>query len=315
MWLDVIALVVLGFFIGQGAFRGGFATGLGLLALVLAYTAAILSAPRLGPGLAHELGVPELVGIPLAGTAAFLIVYLGVGMVGRALKRARSLAGAGPGAGSRVLGGVFGAVRGGLVVLLISWLAIWVDALRVTGVVESVPSVRGSVAATVTEATIEGAVGAALSDRGAAGRMAARVAARPGASLSTIQRVIENPRLERLRSDPLFWTYVENGSVDAAVNLPSFIDLAFDNELRSELSALGLLGVDENDPGAFLDFARETLREVGPRIQGLRENQEFKKLLDDPEVLAMVEDGDTMGLLVNKDFRSLVMRLAATESD
>jgi len=315
MWLDVIALLVLGFFVGQGAFRGGFVTGLGLLALVLAYAAAIYSAPRIGPGLAHELGLPELLGVPLAGTAAFLVVYVGVGMVGGVLKRTRSIAGARMGAGSRMLGGVFGAVRGGLVVLLLSWLAIWVDALRVTGVVESVPSIRGSVAANVTEATVEGAVRVAFADRGSAGILAARIAARPGASLSTIQSIVENPRLETLRSDELFWTHVTNGSVDAAVNRPSFIDLTFDNELRSELAALGLLGSDETDPGAFLDFAREALRDVGPRLQGLREDQQFKKLLDNPEVLAMVQGGDTMGLLANKDFRSLVMRLAADESD
>jgi len=315
MWLDVIALIVMGFFIGQGALRGGFATGLGLLALVLAYAAAILSAPRLGPGLARELGVPELVGIPLAGTAAFVIAYLGVGIAGGALKRARSLAGARKGVGSRIFGGAFGALRGGLFVLLLCWFAIWVDALRVTGVVESVPTLEGSVAAHVTEMTVEGAVRAALSDSGSAGRLAASVAARPGASLSGIQRVIDNPRLERLRSDERFWTYVEHGSVDAAVNMPSFIDLTFDHELRSELSALGLLESRDTDPGAFLDFAREALREVGPRIQGLREDREFKELLDDPEVLAMVENRDTMGLLVNREFRALVSRLAMAEND
>ena len=29
--------------------------------------------------------------------------------------------------------------------------------------------------------------------------------------------VVENPRLEALRSDELFWAYVEHGSIDAAV--------------------------------------------------------------------------------------------------
>ena len=315
MWLDVFALLVMGFFIGQGALRGGFSTGLGLLSLVLGYAAAILVGPRLGPGLARELGMPELVGVPLAGTAAFCVAYLGVGIAGRVLKRARSFAVRGQSARGRFFGGVFGAVRGGLVVLLLSWLAIWVDALRTTGVVESAPSVGRSVAASVTEKTVERAVRAALSDRGSVGRLAASVAARPGESLSGLQRVIENPRLEALRSDELFWTYVENGSIDAAVNRPVFINLAFDSELRSDLSALGLLEGDASDPGAFLDFAGEALREVGPRIRGLREDPEFERLIDDPEVLAMAGDGDTMGLLAHKGFRSLVARLATLETD
>ena len=315
MWLDVIALLVMGFFIGQGALRGGFATGFGLLTLVLAYTAAIVTAPRLGPGLARELGMPELVGVPLAGTAAFAVTYLGIAIAAGVLKRARFLRRGGPSVRDRLFGGVFGALRGGLVVLLVSWLAIWVDALRTTGIVESVPAVGPSVAASVTETTVEKAVRVALADRGSAGRLAASVAARPGASLSGIQRIVENPRLEVLASDEMFWTYVEHGSIDAAINRASFIDLAFDAELRSDFSALGLLEGDASDPGAFLDFAGEALREVGPRIRGLREDQAFQRLKEDPEVRAMVADGNTMGLLVHEDFRALVKRFATAKID
>jgi len=315
MWLDILALLVMGFFIGQGALRGGFTTGLGLLTLALGYTAAILVAPRLGPGLARELGLPELLGMPLAGAAAFIVTYVGVGMAGRVLKRARAFSGRGPSPRGRFFGGIFGAVRGALVVLLLSWLAIWVDALHTTGVVESAPSIGSSVAANVTETTVESAVRRALSGRGSAGRLAASVAARPGEALIGLQRVIENPRLETLRSDTLFWSYVENGSIDAAVNRPSFLDLAFDSELRADLAALGLLEGDGSDPGAFLDFAGEALRAVGPRIRGLREDPEFQQLLQDPEVLAMAEDGDTLGLLTHHGFRSLFTRLAAPEMD
>ncbi len=218
MWLDALALLILGFFIGRGAFRGGLATGLGLLILVASYGAALLVAPRLGPGLAREFGISSLLGVPLAGTIAFSVVYVGAGIVAALFKRLHLSRRNDRSARDRIFGGLLGALRGGLVVLLVSWLAIWVDALRSTGVVASLPEVRSSVAAKLTETAVESGVRAALSDAGPTGRLAASVAARPGQAIVGLQRVLDSQSLGALREDRVFWAHVEQGSIDAAMN-------------------------------------------------------------------------------------------------
>ena len=90
--------------------------------------------------------------------------------------------------------GVFGAVRGGLVVLLLSWLALWVDALRVTGTAEILPEISDSSAAAVTGTVVEAGVVAALSDSGPSSRVVARIAAHPGVALSEVQGLVEAGR-------------------------------------------------------------------------------------------------------------------------
>ena len=137
MWLDVVALLLLGLFAGMGAMRGALASGLAVLTLAAAYGAAIWAAPTFGPEVAELLGVPEWFGMPIAGTAAFLLTFVVMGIVSallRRLERRKRLGHAQPARSLR--GRRFGAVRGALVVLLLSYLALWVDALRTTGTVE-----------------------------------------------------------------------------------------------------------------------------------------------------------------------------------
>ena len=63
MWLDAIALLVLGIFAGMGMLRGGLATAMGLLSLAVAYAAAIATASRFGPEVARWIGLPEFLGL------------------------------------------------------------------------------------------------------------------------------------------------------------------------------------------------------------------------------------------------------------
>jgi len=139
MWLDIVALLLLGLFAGMGAMRGALASGLAVLTLAAAYGAAIWAAPTFGPEVAGLLGVPEWLGMPIAGTAAFLLTFVVMGIVStmlRRLERRKRLSSRSP--RDRFVGGAFGAVRGALVVLLLSYLALWVDALRITGTVEAI---------------------------------------------------------------------------------------------------------------------------------------------------------------------------------
>lgn len=317
MWLDAIALAVLGFFAGMGALRGGLAAGLGLASLGAAYAAALVAAPRLGPGVARQLDVPELLGLPIAGTLAFFGVYAAAGLVSAVARRREERRLEGPrSARDRFLGATFGAVRGGLVVLLLAWLALWVDALRATGTLASLPELGASRAASVAGSVVEAGVSAALSGAGAAGPVMARVAARPNRSLVGLQSLVESPPVQAVRDDAAFWTYVESGSIEAALNRGSFWKLSHDAALRGQLAELGLIETAAAaDPEAFRDASREMLSELGPRLRRLRRDPELARLMEDPEVVAMVQSNDTLGLMTHPGFRRLVASVATTPAN
>ena len=62
MLLDLIALAILGVFVLMGALRGGVASLMGLLTLVLSYAAAVWAAQSLGGAVSENLGVSPLFG-------------------------------------------------------------------------------------------------------------------------------------------------------------------------------------------------------------------------------------------------------------
>ncbi len=313
MWLDIVAILLLAFFIGMGAVRGMVASAMAVISLGVAYAVAIIAAPRLGAMLADRFDTSELFAIPLVGTAAFLVTYIVMGFVSRSLRKRDLRRTRGHRAPrDRFLGGVFGLVRGGFLVLLLSWLALWVDALRATGVVEGLPAIGSSATAAVTESVVEAGVQAALGDEGPGGRMVARLAARPAAAFTDLQAVMDHPAIADLQRDAMFWSYVEHGSVDAALNRVSFIRITRDAELRHQLGGLGL--IDEtavDDTRIFRRAASDVFRQVGPRIRGLREDPELQRLLEDPEVVAMLQSGNSIGLMSHAGFRSVVARVMA----
>jgi len=315
MWLDVVALILLGVFIGIGWLRGALASFFGLAAFLGAYAVSFAAAPALAARLPLGPNTPAILGVALAGVILFVVVYLLVMLAGR-LARRRQLEREGPGHSvrDRFFGGLFGAVRGAFVVALVSWLVLWLDALRATGAAAVVPEIAGSTAARATSAVVEAGVEAALSGPGPTGPFVARLAARPALAIGELQQLLANPRLEVLREDASFWSYVEAGSVDTAMGRVSFRDFAHDADLRRELAALGLVPPQAaEDEAAFETAAEAALREVGPRLRALREDPELQKLMEDPEVAAMVQSGDYLGLLAHPGFRQLVSHAASSK--
>jgi membrane protein required for colicin V production len=314
MWLDVVALVILALFAFMGARRGGLASGMALGSLGVAYAAAILAAPRLGPLAAELTGVSEWLGMPLAGSVAFLAAFLVMAVVSKLLGRLTAPEeGEGRSPRDRFLGGVFGAVRGGLIVLLLSYLAIWVDALRITGTAPDLPELGSSAAARVTETLVEAGVTAFVDDA-PSGHMIARIAARPGQSIADLQGLMEHPVINELRADELFWSYVEHGNVDAALNRRGAMALIYDAEVRRQLGELGLIDAAAvSDSRVFRAAAADVLRQVGPRLKGLKEDPELQALMRDPEVVAAVQSGNHLALMGHPGFRAVVARVMEGE--
>jgi hypothetical protein len=313
MWLDLLALALLSGFALAGLLRGGLATGMSVATLVVAYGVAFGCASACGPGAAARLGVSDWLGPPLVGAGAFLVVFLAMGVLGAVLKRREQRRREGPRSPrDRLLGACFGLARGGLVVLLLCVLAIWLDALRSSGRADFLPAIGQSRAAALTGDVVEAGVEAAFADSGPGGRLVARVAARPASSLADLKGVLENPRIATLQRDGLFWTYVETGAVDAALDRSSFVDLLRDPQLLDGFASLGVIEPEvAADPSAFRALAGEALREIGPRIRGLREDPELQRLMADPAVVSAVESGNSFALLAHSGVRSFVSRVAS----
>jgi uncharacterized membrane protein required for colicin V production len=313
MWLDGIVLVLLCGSAWMGARRGALVAAMGVATLVVCYWAAITFGKAYGAAVAAGLGLPEIAGIPIAGSVAFLLAFIVMSVLTRVIRSRNEDRDESP--RGRFLGGAFGALRGAFIALLISYLAIWLDALRDSGV-ESIPPVGTSAAASVTEAVVVAGIESALADSGPTARVVARIAGRPGDSLAELRDLLESPHLERLQRDASFWGHVEAGSIDAALNQPSFQELGQDPTFRRQLAALGL--IDESaaaNATAFRQASYEILEQVGPKIRGLRENPELHALMDDPEVVAMIESGDTLALIGHQRFRTLVAQVVSTPGE
>ena len=312
MWLDLIGLAILGVFMLLGLLRGTLASFMRILSLLLAYGVALWVAPLLGPSVAERMALPELLGVPIAGSLAFAAAYLVLGVVARLVQawerrqrryEERSSA-------DRVGGACLGAVQGAFVMLLIGWLGLWIDAGRATGSLESLPDTSGSALGKVSAAVMETGGKAIVDEDDPGARMALALAARPRATVEGLQRILENPRIRTLQSDRLFWSYVESGAIDAAMNQGSFLGIAYDESLRRDLADIGLIPQNAaTDPRLFRNEARETFAEIGPRLRGLKNDPAVKQLLQDPQIAAAIQSGDHLALLQNPAFRELVARV------
>ncbi|HXK26379.1 MAG TPA: CvpA family protein [Myxococcota bacterium] len=310
MWLDLVALVLIALMAGLGAWRGGFRTGMALAALVVGYVVSVLGASPLAPTLGRWLVAPNLVLVPLAGTLLFFAGHAAVSLLRFALLRA-GVASDEPSQAARWWGALLGGVRGALLVLMVAYLALWLDAVRATGRELPLSPVSDSATAHVTSAVVEAGVEAALGDAGSAGRVVARAAAQPARALTDWQAVVETPSVSLLREDAGFWSDVEQGQVEPALARPAAVRVLRDLQLRERLASLGVVSDGAaRDPALFRDELIAVLRDVGPRMRGLRDDPELQQLARDPEVVGLVQSGDTMGLLAHPGVRSLVDRVA-----
>ncbi len=313
MWLDVLVIAILGWFSWVGVRRGGLAAGLGILTLCVSYGAAIIAAPILASPVADGFGLPALLGIPIAGSIAFAVAFVAMAILSKILcRRAEGAGDEGRSVRDRFLGGAFGAIRGAFVVALLCYLALWVEALRLSGVADGIPALGNSAAAAVTSSVVEAGVESVLADSGRTGHVVARLAANPGAAVVDLQSVVSNPRILAVQQDTYFWANVEAGAIGAALNTRSFARLSEDEELRRQMASVGLIDQQSAETAdLFRAAVGDVLREVGPRIRNLKNDPELNGVLDDPEVVAMVENGDTLGLMNHPRFRQLVSRVAS----
>lgn len=314
MWLDAIGLVVLLLFAGAGALRGSLATAGKLVSLLGAYWLSLVLAPPLGAPLAQSLSLPSFLGLPLAGLIVFIAAYALLAAIALAFQIAerRYRRDTPRTSVDRIGGAAFGVVRGSLIVVMLGWLALWVDGMRAAGAMDVLPSIEGSAVASMTTEVVETGGELLLGTDTAGGRVATAVLARPGETITRMQGLIDNPRMQELRRDGFFWTLVTNRSVASALNRASFLSIAYDETLRREFADLGLVrAYAAQDPRLFRDAIEEVFEDIAPRVEGLMRDPEVHALLEDPEVREALKAGDTLALMRNEGFQRLVSRVTS----
>ena len=312
MWLDLIGLAILAVFMVMGLLRGTLASLLRIVSLVIAYGAAIWAGPALGPAAAERMSLPSFLGAPIAGSLAFLATYTVLGIGSKLLQswERRRREGEERSGADRVGGALLGAVQGAFIVLLIGWLGLWIDAGQASGSLEFVPDTSGSALTRVSQVVVETGANVMVDDDEPGARMGVNMVARPKETMAGLQRLFSNPRIQGLQNDRLFWSYVESGALDAALNQGSFLGIAYDDTLRKELAQVGLIkDYAAADPRLFRAEVKDVLEQVGPRIRGLKNDPAVKQLLSDPEVVAALQGKDHLALLQNPAFRDLVARV------
>ena len=119
---------------------------------------------------------------------------------------------------------------------MLALLASWLDAARDIGALSglaAMPDAENSLVAEAAGGIVEVVVSSALSDAGPAGEVAARLAARPGQTLGSVQAILEDDRLSGLFEDRLFWTLISNRSIDYAMNRNAIRSIVNDPEIVS----------------------------------------------------------------------------------
>ena len=316
MLFDLLFGLVLLAMAGLGAWRGAVVSGTGLAALLCGYGGGLLGAVQLAGWVERTLVVSPLVAPAVAGTLGFVLVWLLVSTAGDVLVAwdAERVEGLPRGPFDRGLGGVFGVARGSLIVVLLAVLVSWLDAARDLGAVEGLAALPETESSSVTEATgnlVESVVSSALSDAGAAGEIAARIAARPAQTLGSVQSILEDPRVEELFSDRLFWTLIQNDSIDYAMNRNAMRSMILDPEVRGRFADLGLVEDDaRDDPQAFKETVAAVFKEVAPKVARLHQDPEIKALAEDPEIQHLVASGNTLALMAHPRIKAVVDRVS-----
>ncbi len=313
--IDGIGLAILGLYVFMGARRGSLASVLRIAWPLVAYGTAFVGASLAGPLMARWFDLPRLLGLALAGAIFFVLGLIGAGAGVWLIKRRLGdrLASWPRGGLDRIGGGLVGVVHGAVILLLLGVLVSFLDALRVSGAAEwlqSMPQTDFSRLVATSQAAVERAVPAALGGSGASTRMATEFLARPADTAERFEKVLDHPRIRTLQRDRHFWFYLEHNGVDRAVNRTSFLSIAYDESLRTELAELGIVSdAAKSDPREFRHSAKEVLKEIAPRIRELKNDPAFEKLARDPEIRRALASHDTLQLLRHPEFRALANRV------
>ncbi len=315
MWLDLLPLGVVLYFAAAGVMSGTLVSFLRIFSLVGAYVAAFALGPVLGPIVAVSLGTTAFISTQIARALLFFAVFFACGLAIWMVKRSRTRESPPRTSLDRTGGALIGMVQGLALALLIGVLASWVGVGQKRGGLTGIPSGGARIAA-ISSAVLDKTADLMLDSEARSARLAMHFAAHPDEAVRDFESLVKSPALTKLNGDKLFWSYLEQGAIDQALNRGSFLEITYDKELRGDLLKLGMISdASAENPTQFRAEARALFTELSPRIRILRQDPVMQELAADPAILEAVRDGNTFALLTDARVQDLVSRVIEARPD
>jgi len=310
MLFDLLALAILAVFVVMGAYRGALAGCMRVTTLFAAYAAGLFSAAKLATLISILSGSSRLLAGAMAGSGAFLFVYVVASIVSALVIRGERARrdGEARGALDRLGGAFFGAGQAALALLLLGVLGSFLDAAHAAGLPQGSATAGDSYLVGTARRIVAAGVTASMGE-GPGRSLAVQLASNPGAAVASTQQLLSHPRVAKLQEDALFWQYISTGEVDRALTRASFTAIINDEDLRARLADLGVVDDEaRSDPDAFLAQVQATLTRIAPRLQAIRNDPALAELAAKPEIQDAIRSGNSFALLAHPDFRRLVDR-------
>jgi len=316
MLLDVLALGVLIYFVVAGILGGALVSFLRIFSLVGAYVAAFTLGPILAPLLELSFQLSRLSALVTAGTVLFFAVFAICNTCMWLAKRAQKREDAPKRSRlDRALGGGIGAIQGAVFALLIGVLANFVEVGQQKGALEGFPA-GGKTVGAATAVVLENTADVVFDEDAHAARVAFKLAARPAAAVEGFEQIVQSPVMKELQGDTLFWSYLEHGSIDQALNQRTFLQVTYNEELRTRMAELGMISSRcAQDPKQFRAEARSLFEELSPRIRVIRQDPVIAEMAQDPDVVEAIRTGNSLALLSDPRFQEVASRVLNAAPD
>jgi hypothetical protein len=292
MVIDIFAALLLLFFFMTGWRRGWILSMLGVLRVILAYSAAYFAGRYLGYWLGGALYRPRIVMIPVAAGLTFILItsifhFKMWSIRERRRKREIEEQYRMPWQ-SRLVGGTINLIAGLLSLIFLFWLG----DLFMTGVAgRSLPGTEKSLFGRFSRRTAYECIYFSLPKDGRESQAAAmaRVISNPSKGLLHLERVLAADSVQQILTDREFANDLLSGDPKRIEQNAALNRLFEDRATLEEFRELGLVSNKETKSGLC-----EKLSRFGrnPEIQISIENLKAKRLLRTDKILELIRDPD-----------------------
>jgi uncharacterized membrane protein required for colicin V production len=306
--LVILALVMTYFF--KGVNRGFLLSILGIIGLACAYWSSYHFARDIGSWMTTTFEINKLLANLLGGGLVFISVLLIFGLlVTTPLYRLQKHGGMIISLPNHLLGGLFSLLISGLVISTTAWgyqLARQSHALN-----PYLPNLRDSQTIQISQTLIQYFSTQALKrlDSQSQLAMVVRFAGNPEQVSNTLPKLVEQPSIQELLTDPYFAEAVLSGNETHIAANPTFRNLLGDHETMQQLQQLGLVSSDELTKDSSQQLV-SVLANTGQRINRMRQDPLFQEKLQKLVDEGALEENDPQKLLMNPHFQELLEHFA-----
>lgn len=301
----------------RGYFRGFGKTLAGLVSAILAYAASFIFAPTVAP-MAVKWGLHEAYSLLVAGT----VLFFGIGLLLSLLAKVILHFGFPKEVSQQSALG--GALLGGVLGLLIGFVAIWAYGL-VQGTLnaepammadlpeDSIPQQGISRAPSVVEQVSSKFVGglASLGAKAVGGsdlqvELTSALAENPTVVVQSLQSITQSGQLKNLVNDPAARRAMESRNVADLAETPAFQAFMQQSGMQSLLQVVNPQG----EGGEQADqYVAEKFSRIWRRMETVKNDTKVQEILSDPEVQKAIQSQNPLQIIANPKIKKLATHL------